>query len=108
MSTITFSLTAVFTSVSFHKKEGTMLTHNHRQAVQVTACAVAAIVFTIAVANPHFRAGLIEEMVLLSEAQTLQAEAKLAAFKRIMAAGNPAATTAKDVDHRNQHPEVLP
>lgn len=85
-----------------------MLTHNQRQRVQLTAFAAAAIVFAITLTNPHLRAGIIEEMVLLSEAQTLQAEAKLAAFKRIMAAGNSTATTAKDVDHSNQHSEVLP
>jgi hypothetical protein len=108
MSTITFSLTAVSEGVSFHKREGTMLTHNQKQRLQLTAFAAAAVVFSIAVANPHFRASLIDEMVLLSEAQTLQAEAKLAAFKRVFAAGNQAATTARDVDHRDQHREVLP
>lgn len=62
-----------------------MLTHNQKQRVQLTAFAAAAIVLAIALTDPHFRAGIIEEMVLLNEAQTLQAEAKLAAFKRIVA-----------------------
>jgi hypothetical protein len=85
--------------------EGTMLTPHQRQRIQLTAFAAAAIAFAIALTNPHFRAGMAEEMVLLSEAQTLQAEAKLLAFKRIVSVVNSAATS---IDHGNQRPQGLP